>query len=59
MGSSSEARPARDLVTSLRCRTKIVDSDGNITVPYAGTIRAAGRTPLEVQQAIIEALTRR
>ena len=38
---------------------QIVDSNGNITVPYAGTIRAAGRTPLEVQQAIIEALTRR
>jgi polysaccharide export outer membrane protein len=37
---------------------QIVDSNGNITVPYAGTIRAAGRTPLEVQQAIIEALTR-
>ena len=38
---------------------QIVDSNGDITVPYAGTIRAAGRTPLEVQQAIIEALTRR
>ena len=38
---------------------QMVDSDGNITVPYAGTIRAVGRTPLEVQQAIIEALTRR
>jgi protein involved in polysaccharide export with SLBB domain len=36
---------------------QIVDSNGNITVPYAGTIRAAGRTPLQVQQAIIEALT--
>jgi protein involved in polysaccharide export with SLBB domain len=35
---------------------QIVDSNGNITVPYAGTIRAAGRTPSEVQQAIIEAL---
>jgi polysaccharide export outer membrane protein len=35
---------------------QIVDSDGNITVPYAGTIRAAGRTPSEVQQAITEAL---
>jgi polysaccharide export outer membrane protein len=33
-----------------------VDSSGNITVPYAGTIRAAGRTPSEVQRAIIEAL---
>src|SRR5262249_29551870 len=31
---------------------QIVDSDGNITVPYAGTIPAAGRTPSEVQQAI-------
>ena len=35
---------------------QIVDSDGNITVPYAGTIPAAGRTPSEVQQAINEAL---
>jgi protein involved in polysaccharide export with SLBB domain len=35
---------------------QIVDSKGNITVPYAGAIRAAGRTPSEVQQAIIEAL---
>jgi hypothetical protein len=33
-----------------------VDTNGNITVPYAGTIRALGRTPSEVQQAIIEAL---
>lgn len=35
---------------------QIVDSKGNITVPYAGTIRAAGRTPAEIQQAIIDAL---
>jgi hypothetical protein len=35
---------------------QIVDTSGNITVPYAGTIRAAGRTPSEVQQAIMEAL---
>jgi protein involved in polysaccharide export with SLBB domain len=33
-----------------------VDSNGNITAPYAGTIPAAGRTPSEVQQAINEAL---
>ena len=33
-----------------------VDSNGNITVPYVGAIRAAARTPSEVQQAIIEAL---
>src|SRR5262249_17857469 len=35
---------------------QIVDSNGNITAPYAGTIRAAGRTPSEVQQAVNEAL---
>jgi protein involved in polysaccharide export with SLBB domain len=35
---------------------QMVDSNGNITVPYAGTIRAVGRTPPEVQQAITEAL---
>src|SRR5262249_17514432 len=34
-----------------------VDSQGNITVPYAGRpIRAAGRTPTQVQQAIVDAL---
>jgi protein involved in polysaccharide export with SLBB domain len=31
---------------------QIVDSNGNIIVPYASTIPAAGRTPSEVQQAI-------
>ena len=35
---------------------QIVDSKGNITVPYVGAIRAAGRTPSEVQQAIVKAL---
>ena len=34
-----------------------IDSNGNITVPYVGTIRGAGRTPSEVQQAIVKALT--
>ncbi len=33
-----------------------VDSNGNITVPYAGTIRARGKTPTEVQQSIVDAL---
>lgn len=33
-----------------------VDESGNITVPYAGAIRASGRTPSEVQRAIVEAL---
>jgi polysaccharide biosynthesis/export protein len=36
-----------------------VDNNGNISVPYAGTIRARGRTPTEVQQAIVDALRNR
>jgi polysaccharide export outer membrane protein len=36
-----------------------VDDSGNITVPYAGPIRAKGRTPAEVQRAIVEALKNR
>jgi protein involved in polysaccharide export with SLBB domain len=45
----------RDFVT---LPNQVVDTNGNITVPYAGTIRALGRTPAEVQEAINEALTR-
>ena len=36
-----------------------VDIRGNISVPYAGAIRAQGRTPSEVQQAIVDALKNR
>jgi polysaccharide export outer membrane protein len=36
-----------------------VDHNGNISVPYAGAIRAQGRTPAEVQQAIADALKNR
>jgi len=36
-----------------------VDNSGNITVPYAGAIRALGRTPAEVQQSIVDALKNR
>jgi polysaccharide export outer membrane protein len=36
-----------------------VDSKGNISIPYAGTIRARGRTPTEVQDAIVDALKKR
>jgi polysaccharide export outer membrane protein len=36
-----------------------VDSGGNISVPYAGAIRAKGRTPSEVQTAIVTALKNR
>ncbi len=34
-----------------------VGPGGDITVPYAGRIRVAGRTPQQVEQAIVEALT--
>jgi polysaccharide export outer membrane protein len=33
-----------------------VDIHGNISIPYAGSIRANGRTPVEVQDAIVAAL---
>ena len=33
-----------------------VDINGNISVPYAGNVRARGRTPVEVQQAIVDAI---
>jgi polysaccharide biosynthesis/export protein len=36
-----------------------VDSHGNINIPYAGAIRAKGRTAVEVQQAIVAALKNR
>lgn len=36
-----------------------VDSLGNISVPYAGAVLARGRTPVEVQQAIVAALKNR
>jgi polysaccharide export outer membrane protein len=36
-----------------------VDDRGSITVPYAGPIRVVGRTPAEVQRAIVDALKNR
>jgi polysaccharide export outer membrane protein len=36
-----------------------VDSGGNISIPYAGAIRAAGLTPPEVGQSIVDALKNR
>ena len=36
-----------------------VDPSGNITVPYAGAVRALDRTPAEVQQSIVAALRNR
>jgi polysaccharide export outer membrane protein len=36
-----------------------VDSRGNISIPYAGDIPAKGRTQVEVQQSIVDALKNR
>jgi polysaccharide export outer membrane protein len=36
-----------------------VDTEGNISVPYAGTVRAAGRTQTQVQQEIVDSLKNR
>jgi polysaccharide export outer membrane protein len=36
-----------------------VDTDGKITVPYAGAVQAAGRTPAEIQQEIVKAIGNR
>jgi polysaccharide export outer membrane protein len=36
-----------------------VDTAGNITVPYAGAVKALGRTPSDVQQDIVNALKNR
>jgi len=36
-----------------------VDNAGNIIVPYAGAVRAFGRTPAEVSQSIVSALRNR
>ena len=36
-----------------------VDNDGNITVPYAGVIRAAGRTNVEVQNEVVARIKNR
>jgi len=36
-----------------------VDNNGNISVPYAGLIQARGKTPTEIQQAIVAALGNR
>jgi polysaccharide export outer membrane protein len=38
---------------------QIIDNDGNISVPYAGLVRAAGRTNVQVQDAIVQRIKKR
>jgi len=35
---------------------QMVDSDGNITIPFVGTVRAAGQTPQEISREIVRRL---
>jgi polysaccharide export outer membrane protein len=39
--------------------SQTVDNDGNITVPYAGVIKAAGRTNVQVQNEIVDRIRNR
>jgi len=39
--------------------TQNVDTNGNIQVPYAGAVRASGRTPSQVQEQIVGAIKNR
>jgi polysaccharide export outer membrane protein len=39
--------------------TQAVDVNGNISIPYGGAIRARGRTQVELQTAIVDALKNR
>jgi polysaccharide export outer membrane protein len=38
---------------------QLVDVAGNISVPYAGAVRAAGRTPSDIQRDIVKAIGNR
>ncbi|MCI0600361.1 MAG: polysaccharide export protein [Beijerinckiaceae bacterium] len=43
----------------VRLPLQIIDNNGNITFPYAGLIKAAGRTNVQVQNDIIEKIKNR
>jgi polysaccharide export outer membrane protein len=53
---AAKAGEAAAGATSVTIPTQLVGQDGGISVPYAGRIPAAGRTPREVQQTIVERL---
>lgn len=38
---------------------QLVDPSGNISVPYAGSVRALNRSPVEIEKAIVDALKQR
>jgi polysaccharide export outer membrane protein len=50
--SSGTTVPGVAPSNSTRLPPQLIDRTGQISVPYAGRIRAAGRTPYEIQQTI-------
>ena len=56
MGCSSRSKAGLRNGNFLTLPNQIVDDKGTITVPYAGAIRARGRTAQEIQAAIVDAL---
>src|SRR3954463_107407 len=53
--SEAGARPGN----FIQIPTQEIDRNGNITIPYGGTIRALGRTPREIESDIIAKLKER
>nr|WP_232071180.1 polysaccharide biosynthesis/export family protein [Paraburkholderia pallida] len=53
-GGMSETSAAGAQVTALPIQ--VVDGDGNINVPFVGAVKAAGRTPTQLQKFITERL---
>jgi len=54
-GTNGTGSPGTQVVT---LPPQTVDRDGMIAVPYAGRITAAGKTPAEISQAIVTALSK-
>ena len=56
VNTATQTQPGLVGAQSATVPTQTVDQSGNIIVPFAGEIHAAGRTTHQVQQAIIAAL---
>ncbi|MBN3841815.1 MULTISPECIES: polysaccharide biosynthesis/export family protein [Burkholderia] len=52
--SSSVGTPSGARVTTLP--VQVVDGDGNINIPFVGAVKAAGRTPTQLQAYIVSRL---
>jgi len=54
LGDQTEIKAATDLETARRTDMpqEMVDANGTVSIPFVGTIRAAGRTPRELESLI-------